>query len=135
MLWSIYWRVLVIYSVLVTVSVLLTADIFNYFLNETTIKLKPTALYLLISMQFFILSTIKRNIWGSTIKKSLVHWEKIYFTMSIVVCAMAVLNSVVAYNFDTDTWVSWKLFGGILGLLVSPIISAIGNFTKNYDGE
>ena len=30
---------------------------------------------------------------------------------------MAVLNVWVAYHFDTDTWVNFKLFGG-LGLMV-----------------
>jgi intracellular septation protein len=29
--------------------------------------------------------------------------------------AMGVLNLVVVYNFDTDTWVNFKLFG-MLGL-------------------
>ena len=30
---------------------------------------------------------------------------------------MAVLNVWVAYQFDTDTWVNFKLFGG-MGLMV-----------------
>jgi len=35
---------------------------------------------------------------------------------------MAVLNLWVAYQFDTDTWVNFKLFGG-LGLMVLFVIA------------
>ena len=31
--------------------------------------------------------------------------------------AMGVINLWVAYNFDTDTWVNFKLFGGV-GLML-----------------
>ena len=35
---------------------------------------------------------------------------------------MGVLNLWVAYNFDTDTWVNFKLFGGI-GLMFAFVIA------------
>jgi intracellular septation protein len=34
---------------------------------------------------------------------------------------MGLLNLWVAYNFDTDTWVNFKMFGG-LGLMVVFVI-------------
>ena len=38
---------------------------------------------------------------------------------------MGVLNLYVAYNFSTDTWVNFKLFGGIGLMLVFVIGQAI----------
>ena len=35
---------------------------------------------------------------------------------------MGVANLAVAYNFETDTWVNFKLFGGIGLMLVFVVI-------------
>ncbi len=42
-------------------------------------------------------------------------WERLNLLWVIFFAAMGVLNLVVVYNFDTDTWVNFKLFG-MLGL-------------------
>jgi len=46
---------------------------------------------------------------------------------------MGVLNLWVAYNFDLDTWVSYKLFGGMGLMLVFVVIQALylSRFIKN----
>jgi intracellular septation protein len=36
--------------------------------------------------------------------------------------AMGLLNLVVVYNFDTDTWVNFKLFG-MLGLTLAFVVA------------
>ena len=38
---------------------------------------------------------------------------------------MGVLNLYVAFNFSTDTWVSFKLFGGMGLMLVFVVIQAL----------
>jgi intracellular septation protein len=38
---------------------------------------------------------------------------------------MGVINLWVAYNFDTDTWVNFKLFGGIGLMLVFVVGQAL----------
>ena len=48
---------------------------------------------------------------------------------------MGVLNLWVAYNFDTDTWVNFKLFGG-MGLMLLFVVGQafyLGRYLK--DGE
>jgi len=39
--------------------------------------------------------------------------------------AMGVLNLWVAFNFDLDTWVSYKLFGGMGLMLVFVVAQAL----------
>ena len=48
-------------------------------------------------------------------------WNALNWAWSGFFAAMGLLNLWVAFNFDTDTWVNFKLFGG-LGLVVSFII-------------
>ena len=47
--------------------------------------------------------------------------KRIFLFILTNFAVMAVLNLWVAYTFDTDTWVSFKLFGGI-GLMVVFVI-------------
>jgi intracellular septation protein len=43
-------------------------------------------------------------------------WNVLLHAWSAFFAVMGCVNLWVAYNFDTDTWVSFKLFGG-LGLM------------------
>jgi intracellular septation protein len=48
---------------------------------------------------------------------------------------MVVLNLWVAYTFDTDTWVNFKLFGGI-GLMFAFVIAQalyLGRYLKEEE--
>ena len=44
-------------------------------------------------------------------------WTKLLFGWVGFFIVMGVLNLYVAFNYSTDTWVSFKLFGGI-GLML-----------------
>jgi intracellular septation protein len=48
---------------------------------------------------------------------------------------MGVINLWVAYNFDLDTWVSYKLFGGMGLMLVFVVAQALylSRFIKTDD--
>jgi len=48
-------------------------------------------------------------------------WQTLMHAWAGFFSFMAVLNLWVAYQFDTDTWVNFKLFGG-LGLMVVFVI-------------
>lgn len=54
--------------------------------------------------------TAPETVWG----KLLVGWVCFF-------AVMGVLNLYVAYNYDTDSWVNFKLFGGI-GLMILFVI-------------
>jgi intracellular septation protein len=44
-------------------------------------------------------------------------WQHLMHAWATFFCVMAVLNLWVAYQFDTETWVNFKLFGG-MGLMI-----------------
>ena len=50
--------------------------------------------------------------------------------MTIIMCFAAFANTIVGFNFPVDTWVDWKLYGGITITIVAPLISIARNFNK-----
>jgi intracellular septation protein len=51
-------------------------------------------------------------------------WRTMNWSWTGFFAAMGVLNLWVAYNFDTDTWVNFKLFGGMGLMLVFVLAQA-----------
>jgi intracellular septation protein len=52
-------------------------------------------------------------------------WLKLLFAWSGFFLAMGLVNLWVAFNFDTDTWVNYKLFGGMGLMLVFVLLQAV----------
>ena len=84
--------------------------------DETFIKWKPTVINGLFALVFFgsqfigEKSVIERMLSANmTLPKKI--WNRMTMSWSIFFAAMAVLNIYVAFNFSTDTWVDFKLFG------------------------
>jgi intracellular septation protein len=108
--------------------------------NETFIKWKPTVLYwlmggsLLVAQLFF-----RKNLLKSLMDSQLVlpdaAWRVMNWSWAIFFAAMGVVNLWVAFNFDTDTWVNFKLFGG-LGLMAVFVVAQalyLGRFMKTEE--
>lgn len=95
--------------------------------DETFIKWKPTVLYwafatvLLLSNMIFRKNLIKAMM-GSKMEMADPLWNKVNSSWAGFFIFMGCLNLYVAFNFDTDMWVNFKLFGG-MGLL---LIFALG---------
>jgi intracellular septation protein len=90
--------------------------------DETFIKWKPTVLYGLMSAGLLIgYYVFKRNgiqvLMGSQLELPNSVWTRLMHSWAAFFAAMGVINVWVAYHFDTDTWVNFKMFGG-LGLMV-----------------
>ena len=94
--------------------------------DETFIKWKPTILYWLFALtlfgsaQFFGKNLI-RAMLGEQMELPEALWFWLNYAWTAFFAAMGVLNLWVAFNFSTDTWVSFKLFGG-MGLMLAFII-------------
>ena len=94
--------------------------------DETFIKWKPTILYWLFALtlfgsaQFFGKNLI-RAMLGEQMELPEALWLRLNYAWTAFFAAMGVLNLWVAFNFSTDTWVSFKLFGG-MGLMLAFII-------------
>ncbi|UCV12716.1 septation protein A [Dechloromonas denitrificans] len=91
------------------------------FQNENFIKWKPTILYWVFagSMAFSAL-VLKKNaikaMLGEQMKLPEAVWARVNLSWVAFFSFMGCLNLFVAFNFTTDTWVNFKLFGG-MGLL------------------
>ncbi len=92
------------------------------FQDETFIKWKPTILYWVFagSMAFAAL-VLKKNPIKAMLGEQLTLpepvWGKINLSWIAFFLFMGALNLIIAFNFPTDTWVNFKLFGG-MGLLL-----------------
>jgi intracellular septation protein len=94
--------------------------------NETFIKWKPTVLYWLmagslLAGQLVFGKNLLKSLMGSQMELPDAAWRAANWSWIFFFTVMGVLNLWVAFNFDTDTWVNFKLFGG-MGLMVVFII-------------
>jgi intracellular septation protein len=89
--------------------------------NETFIKWKPTVLYWLMGGTLAAGLVFGKNLLKSVMSSQLELpddvWRVTNFSWIAFFAVMGALNLWVAFNFATDTWVNFKLFGG-MGLMV-----------------
>jgi intracellular septation protein len=91
--------------------------------DEAFIKWKPTVLYWLMGSALWVGHYIfKRNflrqLMGSQLQLPDHAWQVLLHSWACFFAVMGCLNIWVANHFDTDTWVSFKLFGGLALMLV-----------------
>lgn len=94
--------------------------------DETFIKWKPTVLYWLFAVTLLASELVfRKNLIRAMMEKQVTApdavWRKLLFGWMGFFAVMGILNLYVAYNYSTDTWVSFKLFGGI-GLMIVFVI-------------
>jgi intracellular septation protein len=105
--------------------------------NDTFIKWKPTVLYwlmggALLAGQVFFRKNLLKSLMGAQLQLPDVAWRVMNWNWIAFFAVMGVINLWVAYTFDTDTWVNFKLFGG-LGLMVLFILAQalyLGRYMK-----
>jgi intracellular septation protein len=92
------------------------------FQNEAFIKWKPTILYWVFAGSMaFSAYVLKKNAIKAMLGEQLTLpepvWAKVNLSWIAFFAIMGVLNLIVAFNFSTDAWVNFKLFGG-MGLML-----------------
>jgi intracellular septation protein len=92
------------------------------FQDETFIKWKPTILYWVFAgTMAFAALVLKKNpikaMLGEQMTLPEPVWGKVNLSWIAFFLFMGALNLIVAFNFSTDIWVDFKLFGG-MGLLL-----------------
>ena len=107
--------------------------------DETFIKWKPTILYWLFGVVFFVSEQfMKKNLvqamMGQKIQLPPIEWRRLNLAWIIFFGTMGALNLFVAYQFDTDTWVSFKLFGG-MGLMLLFVLAQGVYMSKHLPKE
>ncbi len=106
--------------------------------DDTFIKWKPTVLYWLMGGSLAIgLLVFRKNLlkslMGAQLELPEPAWRAMTWSWVTFFTVMGVLNLWVAFNFDLDTWVNFKLFGG-LGLMAVFVIGQaifLGRYVKD----
>ena len=95
--------------------------------DDRFIKWKPTVLYwlmggALVIGQLLFRKNLIRSLMQAQVELPDAVWRTLNWSWAGFFAAMGLLNLWVAYEFDTDTWVNFKLFGG-MGLMVVFVIA------------
>ena len=84
--------------------------------DNTFIMWKPTAIYwlfalVLIVSQFLFKKNLMKQMLGKQVNLQDHAWNHISTNVIIFLIGIGILNLYVAFNFDENTWVNFKLFG------------------------
>lgn len=106
--------------------------------DESFIKWKPTVLYWVFAAIIFGAALFGRNIirslMGTQMELPEAAWGRLNASWCGFFVFMGVANLLVAFNFSTDTWVNFKLFGS-LGLMLVFVIGQSMMLAKYLDKE
>jgi intracellular septation protein len=94
--------------------------------DETFIKWKPTVLYWLFGLTLLVSSVafhknLIRTLMEQQVKLPEPVWGQLNAAWIVFFTFMGFANLFVAFSFSTDTWVNFKLFGG-MGLMFAFVI-------------
>lgn len=109
-------------EILTYLSVVLLGGMSLFFHNEFFFKWKPSVIYVIFASAIFITrvwtkTPAMQKLLGTTLELPTRIWSQIDYVWSGFLITLASLNILIAYQFSTDTWVYFKLFG-TLTLLV-----------------
>ena len=99
--------------------------------NETLIKIKPTALYLLFAGALFVGMAFNKPLlpilFDSAFQITEEGWRKLTYRWAFFFLALAILNEIVWRTQSTGVWVDFKTFGVlpltiIYGVAQAPLI-------------
>src|SRR6056300_113769 len=84
--------------------------------DNTFIMWKPTAIYWLLALallvsQFLFKKNLMKQMLGKQVNLQDHAWNHISTNVIIFLIGIGILNLYVAFNFDENTWVNFKLFG------------------------
>jgi len=89
--------------------------------DETFIKWKPTVLYWLFGAVLAGSALARRNLIRSVLSQEMqlpdAIWARLNVAWIVFFVLMGAANLYVAFNYPTDMWVNFKLFGG-MGLML-----------------
>ena len=98
--------------------------------DENFIKWKPTVLYWLMGAallvgQLLLRKNLIKSLMGGQVQLPDHAWNTLNWAWSSFFAAMGGLNLWIAYHFDTDTWVNFKMFGGLGLMLLFILVQAV----------
>lgn len=97
--------------------------------DETFIKWKPTVLYWLFGAvlggaELLFRKNLIRAMLGEQVRLPDGAWSRLNWSWAGFFAFMGAANLYVAFNYSTDTWVNFKLFGGMGLMLLFVVLQA-----------
>jgi intracellular septation protein len=98
--------------------------------DESIIKWKPTVLYWVFSaVLLFSRLLFKKNLMRALLHEKLALpnrvWDHLNLGWSLFFAVLGMVNLYVAFNYSTDTWVNFKLFGTTGMMLAFVVLQAM----------
>ena len=98
--------------------------------DETYIKWKPTILYWVFAcILLFSNILFKKNLMRVLLHEKMALpvsvWNRVNLSWSVFFAVLGVVNLYVAFNYSTDSWVDFKLFGVTGMILVFVLLQAM----------
>lgn len=98
--------------------------------DNTFIMWKPTAIYWLFALVLIVSQLLfKKNLMKQMLGKQVTlqdhAWNHVSMNVIIFMIGIGILNLYVAFNFDENTWVNFKLFGITFLLFIFMIYLAL----------
>ena len=98
--------------------------------DETFIKWKPTILYWVFATALLFSNLLfKKNLMRALMQEKLTLpvrvWNRVNLSWSLFFAVLGVINLYVSFNYSTDTWVNFKLFGTTGLMLVFVLLQAM----------
>ena len=95
--------------------------------DETFIKWKPTVLYwlfgaVLAGSELLFRRNLMRSMLAAQVQLPDPVWARLNWSWIVFFAFMGVANLLVAFNFTTDQWVNFKLFGAT-GLMFAFVVA------------
>jgi intracellular septation protein len=103
-------------SVFTCLSLAILGGATLFFQNSVFLKWKPTVIYWAMGIAFFITpffhhETLVQKMFRQAIQLNKTQWTTLNITWIVFFLLMGITNLYVAYQYNTDTWVNFKLFG------------------------
>lgn len=107
--------------------------------NETFIKWKPTVLYWSFSSALLLAPVLfKKNLMRALLEDKLPlpdsTWANVNLAWGLFFAVLGAINLFVAFNFPTDIWVDFKLFG-VTGLIFLFILAQAAMLAKYVEAH
>ena len=111
-----------------------------YLQDETFIKIKPTLVYVIFA-SLIAGGLLKGKLWikmllGSAVEIDDAAWRSLSVRWCLFFVAMAITNECVWRNVETDTWVTFKVFGatGLTLVFALSLVPFLGRHQKSENG-
>lgn len=98
--------------------------------DETFIKLKPTVLYAIFALTLFLMPRLfGKNpielLLGKELTLPQTIWKRMNDAWAAFFVVLGSLNLIIAYQFDTTVWATFKVFGTLVLMVIFVVIQGI----------